>query len=159
LDIFLFIKKIVISLTYVKPIKPNVMKSLEEKKEFALSQLAPYLADPTTCGYNQGGQTCEYLTPDGRMCVAGKNMIEPKFKWYKGIEDILEENEDEQEGIFKPEVVGVLTNLEWKNMQAIHDSIAVRPDNVDRLKDRISKLNLFTYEELVERAESLKKVE
>jgi hypothetical protein len=44
-------------------------------------------------------------------------------------------------------------------MQNIHDSIAVRPDNVDRLKDRISKLNLFTYEELVERAESLKKVE
>lgn len=93
------------------------------------------------------------------MCVAGKNMIEPSLGLYKSIEDILRENEDEQEGIFKPEVVGILTNLEWKNMQNIHDSIAVHPDNVDRLKDRISKLNLFTYEELVERAESLKKVE
>ena len=43
-------------------------------------------------------------------------------------------------------------------MQRIHDTIALYTENVDRLKGRINQLNLFTYEELVERAESLKKL-
>ncbi len=134
------------------------MVTEQQKKEFALSQLAPYYADPNTCGYNDEKKNCEYLMPDGRMCVAGKNMIEPKFEWHQGIGDILEDNEFEQEGIFKPEVVGILSNSQWEFMQRIHDTIAVHPNNVDRLKDRIQRLNLFTFEELVERAESLKKV-
>ena len=132
------------------------MKSNEERKEFALSQLAPYLADPKTCGFNKYWGNCEYLTKDNKMCVAGKNMIEPKFGIYKDIIDMLIENEEQQEGIFKPEVVGILTNQEWKHMQSIHDTIAIQPDNIDRLKERIKRLNLFAYEELVERAESLK---
>jgi hypothetical protein len=131
------------------------MKTPEEIKEFALSQIAPYLKDPSTCGFNKDNQTCEYLTKDKKMCVAGKNMIEPKFGIYKDIIDVLSENEEQQEGIFKPEVVGILTNEEWKHLQSIHDTIAVTPNNVDRLKERIERLNLFTYEELVERAESL----
>jgi hypothetical protein len=131
-------------------------KTLAEKKDFALSQLAPYLADPSTCAISRENQQCEYIMPDGRMCVAGKNMIEPKFGVSKNIEDILLENEEEQKGVFKPEVVGILTNREWEKMQPIHDTIAIAPENVDRLKERIQLLNLFTYEELVERAESLK---
>jgi hypothetical protein len=131
------------------------MATEQEKKEFALSQLAPYLADPSTCGYNGEKKNCEYLMPDGRMCVAGKNMVNPRFQWYQGIGDILDDNDDEQEGIFKPEVVGILTNGQWKNMQRIHDCIA-HTGNTSMLKDRIQLLNLFTYEELVERAESLK---
>jgi hypothetical protein len=131
------------------------MKTEQERKEFALSQLAPYLKDPSTCGYDKDSTNCQYLDLNGNMCVAGKNMIEPKFELYKGIDDILEDNEFEQVGVFKPEVVGILTNQEWKHMQSIHDNIAVSPDNVDRLKERIKRLNLFTYEELVERAESL----
>jgi len=134
------------------------MVTEQEIKEFALSQLAPYYADPNTCGYNKEAETCEYKTPDGRMCVAGKNMIEPKYGMYKGIDDLLEDNEFEQEGLFKPEVVGILSNSQWNKMQRIHDTIAVHRNNVDRLKDRIKQLNLFTFEELVERAESLKKV-
>jgi hypothetical protein len=90
------------------------------------------------------------------MCVAGKNMIDPCFGVSKNIEDILLENEEEQKGVFKPEVVGILTNQEWQFMQPIHDTIAIDPENIDRLKERIRRLNLFTYEELVERAESLK---
>jgi hypothetical protein len=132
------------------------MKTTEERKEFALSQIAPYLKDPSTCGFNKSEGTCEYLDPNGNMCVAGKNMIKAEFGIYKDILDVLAENEEEQEGIFKPEVVGILTNQEWKHMQSIHDTIAVQPDNVDRLKERIKLLDLFTYEELVERAESLK---
>ena len=134
------------------------MATEQEKKEFALSQLAPYLADPSTCGMKIDSETCEYLTPEGKMCVAGKNMIEPKFGLYKGIDDILDELDHEQEGLFKPEVVGILTTTEWNNMQRIHDTIAIHRNNIDRLKDRIKQLNLFTFEELVERAESLKKV-
>ena len=131
------------------------MATEQEKKEFALSQLAPYLKDPSSCGFNKNYETCEYLTHEGKMCVAGKNMIEPKYGLYKGIDDILEENDDDQVGIFKPEVVGILTNQEWKHMQSIHDNIALSPENVDRLEIRIKFLNLFTYEELVERANSL----
>ena len=132
------------------------MKTLAEQKEFALSQLAPYLKNPSTCGYDKDSTNCQYLDLNGNMCVAGKNMIEPKFAVYKGIDDMLEENDNEQHGIFKPEVVGTLTNEEWKRMQSIHDAIAVSPENVDRLKERVKRLNLFTYEELLECAESLK---
>jgi hypothetical protein len=134
------------------------MVTTEQKKEFALSQLAPYLADPNTCGYDKESTNCEYLDLNGNMCVAGKNMIEPKLGLYKGIDDILEENDDDQVGIFKPEVVGILTNTEWKRMQSIHDIIAVEPENIFRLQERVKSLSLFTYEELVERAETLKKV-
>jgi hypothetical protein len=134
------------------------MVTTEQKKEFALSQLAPYLADPNICGYDKESTNCEYLDLNGNMCVAGKNMIEPKLGLYKGIDDILEENDDQQEGIFKPEVVGILTNTEWKRMQSIHDIIAVEPENIFRLQERVKSLSLFTYEELVERAETLKKV-
>lgn len=128
------------------------MKTEQERKEFALSQIVPYLKDPSTCGFNKNEGTCEYLDSNGNMCVAGKNMIKAEFGIYKDILDVLSENEEEQEGIFKPEVVGILTNQEWKDLQSIHDNIAVAFDNVDRLKERIKRLNLFTYEELVERA-------
>ena len=136
------------------------MATFEEQKEFALSQLAPYYADPTTCGYNKKNASCEYLTPDGKMCVAGKNMINPQ-EWHedKGIEDILAENENKQEGLFKPEVVGILNVYQWGYMQRIHDNIAVALDEEIALKGRINGLGLFTFEELVERAASLKKVE
>jgi hypothetical protein len=134
------------------------MATEQQKKEFALSQLAPYYADPSTCGYNDESTNCEYLMPDGRMCVAGKNMVNPRFEWHQGIGDILDGNDREQEGIFKPEVVGILSNSQWDLMQRIHDTIAVHTNDVDKLKDRIQRLNLFTFEELVERAESLKKV-
>ena len=132
---------------------------MKTKKEFALSQLAPYLADPSTCGYDTESKNCEYITPGGRMCVAGKNMLDPtQEKIWGNIEDILSANNDEQEGIFKPEVLGILNNADWQDMQSIHDSIALSPDNIDKLKERIDRLNLFTLEELEERAESLKKL-
>lgn len=129
------------------------MSTLAEQKEFALSQLAPYLKDPSSCGFDSNTQTCEYLAPNGNMCVAGKNMIEPTFALYKGIDDLLDN--DEQKDIFKPEVVGILSTIQWVGMQNIHDTIAGHTDNIDRLKEKITRLNLFTYEELLERAKSL----
>ena len=132
------------------------MATEQEKKEFALSQLAPYYADPSTCGVGKDGESCSYLTPDGRMCVAGKNMITPKDYGIASISTLLENNDQKQEGLFKPEVVGILTNKEWSVMQRIHDCIAMFPDNIFRLQERVKLLSLFTYEELVERANSLK---
>lgn len=136
------------------------MKNLKEKKEFALSQLAPYLANPKTCAFGeaevQEDASCFYLTEDGRMCVAGKNMIEPPKELLKGIGDILGENGGKQNGIFKPEVVDILTNVEWGDMQRIHDKIATN-GTVDQIRQRCDDLGLFTYEELKERANLLKK--
>jgi len=133
------------------------MATKEQKKEFALSQLAPYYANPSTCGMLDE-DSCVYLTDDGRMCVAGKNMINPPKDIIASIGRLIIDNNKKQEGLFKPEVVGILTDNEWGIMQSIHDSIAVHTKDTDRLKVRIIKLNLFTFEELVERAESLKKV-
>jgi hypothetical protein len=130
------------------------MATEQEKKEFALSQLAPYYANPSTCGYDNEENVCEYLMPDGRMCVAGKNMITPKNGLYFTIDVLL--GNDSQEGILKPEVVGILTNQEWQVMQGIHDTIAVHTNDIDKLKTVIGRLNLFTFEELEERAKTLK---
>jgi hypothetical protein len=138
------------------------MATKEEKKEFALSQLAPYYADPSTCGFSNITDTCEYLTADGRMCVAGKNMLNPENFGGGSIFGIIGKNDNKQEGIFKPEVVGILTDVEWNEMQRIHDNIADYTNTNDkeyvesRIKHRTQILNLFTFEELVERAESLK---
>ena len=118
------------------------MVTQEQKKEFALSQLAPYLADPSTCGFNIENKTCEYITPDGRMCVAGKNMIEPKLGLLKGIDDILKDLNQVQEGLFKPEVVGILTASEWKIMQHIHDTIALDTKNLGKIINLINQLIL-----------------
>ena len=129
------------------------MITLAERKEFALSELAPYLKDPNTCGYDKSTTNCEYLTQDGKMCVAGKNMLYPRFGENINIDELL--NEAEQKDIFKPEAVGILDTIEWVAMQSIHDSIA-HSRGIDMLKNRITRLNLFTYEELLERANRLK---
>jgi hypothetical protein len=133
------------------------MATEQEKKEFALSQLAPYLANPSTCGYNEETRSCLYITNDGRMCVAGKNMLNTKSRTDESIIEILKEHNYEQSKVFKPEVVDILTTQEWENMQYIHDYIAT--GNLENIKLRVKQLNLFTFKELVERAETLKKVE
>lgn len=132
------------------------MVTNEQKKEFALSQLAPYFADPKTCGYDAEKKFCQYITSDGRMCVLGKNMLHPKtFMDGEGAFSILSGNL--QKDVLKPEAVDILTPREWEKMQHIHDALA---DNgsLNEIKTLIEMLNLFTYEELVERANSLKKV-
>lgn len=136
------------------------MANFNEKKEFALSQLAPYLADPKTCAFGeaevQEDASCFYLTEDGRMCVAGKNMINPPKELLKSIGEILVANGCKQKGIFKPEVVDILTNGEWTDMQRIHDKIALNGTDY-QIQKRCDDLGLFTFEELKERANLLKK--
>lgn len=130
------------------------MKTKVEKKEFALLQLAPYLADPSTCGYDEQNDSCLYLTDEGKMCVAGKNMLDPElFDNNISIENIL--TYKFQEDVFKPEVVDILDTFEWNKLQNIHDNIAT--NNFKKVEAHINELNLFTFEELQESANLLKK--
>jgi hypothetical protein len=115
------------------------------KKQFALKAILPYFLDSTICGYSEEADSCMYLTSTGNMCVAGKYMIIPS-KWSGIICNIL--NGRSQEEVFRPEVVGILTNNEWDYLQAIHDYIAVKND-LGKLQS-VKELNLFTWEELQE---------
>lgn len=111
------------------------------KKEFALNAILPYFIDPATCGYN--GESCVYITEDGRKCVAGKYMLESVLnKWDCSIKSILSENN--QSDVFKPEFVGILTDDEWESLQIIHDRIA----NSCSIKEICEKSELFTLEDL-----------
>lgn len=125
----------------------------EQQKEFALQQLAPYLKDPSTCGFS--GFSCQYLTSDKKMCVAGKNMSKKALQRFKNNSDsiynILSDNS--QGFVFKPEVVGNLTNQEWTYVQKIHDSIAEKDEK--NLIANCNRLGLFTYTELREYANNL----
>lgn len=124
------------------------MANKAQKKEFVLAQIAPYFKDPSTCGFDNGN--CLYLTPKGNMCVAGKNLLHPE-KYKFAISDILATHK--QREIFKPEAVGILNAYQWQHLQDIHDYIAT--DNNANLRMGITRLNLFTYEELVEYSEKL----
>lgn len=120
-------------------------------KEFALAQIAPYFKDPSICGISKNGLRCEYLSVAGKMCVAGKNMLHPE-NYTEDIEGILDQNL--QRDIFKPEVVNILNTLQWRRLQNLHDNIATSKDE-NALRIRVTALNLFTYEELVEFANNL----
>jgi hypothetical protein len=127
----------------------------QTKKEFALAQLAPYLKDPNICGYNSDNDTCLYLTKNGKMCIAGKNMLPEIREEYrfdtdnidKGIVTIINDKGG-QENVFISESVDILTNTEWKTLQVIHDNIAKQ--EFDIVKQSINTLALFTLEELEE---------
>ncbi len=126
------------------------------KKEFVLSQIAPYFNDTTLCGFDEKAELCQYLTAEGKMCVAGKNMLpevlqREDFKNMAGIDDILDHNE--QKDIFKKEAVGRLDTKQWVRLQGIHDNLAMGKD----CRQNVERLGLFTYEELEAYAEKLSK--
>jgi len=119
------------------------------KKEFALSQIAPYFKDPSTCGIEN--RRCKYITSDGRMCVVGKNMLNPSKGGSIHIDALLSIFTEEE--IFKPEAVGILSTKEWGRLQYIHDEIAVpTPAGISHY---IDVLGLFTYDELLQYSATL----
>ncbi len=130
---------------------------LEKQKQFALEQIAPYYNDPRICGMNVDFD-CEYYTKDGRMCVAGKNLIDPEK--YRGCAiDIAGLIKDYTQEIFKPEVRDILTIRQWTLLQRVHDKIASRHSRLDyeeSLQKDITNLNLFTLDELKQFAQNLK---
>ena len=111
------------------------------KKQFALEQIVPYYKDPSMCEYNKERERCEYITEDGRMCVAGKNMEQPNL-WDYSISFILNSH---GQTVLKPEVRGILSTGEWKWLQRVHDRIATGED-LEKLFE--SPEALFTQEEL-----------
>ena len=113
------------------------------KKEFALFQIAPYFKDPSICGFED--RRCKYITSDGRMCVAGKNIIDPTIVADESLMMLIELHG--QEGLFKPEAANILSDEEWVGLLFIHDEIA-DPSTLGRYH-YIDQLGLFTYEELV----------
>lgn len=92
------------------------------KKEFMLEQLKEYVQNPLLCGY-YGGK-CMNITPEGKMCVAGKNLLPSVRREYPkaNIDTILRNSS--QENIFISSSVGILTTSEWESLQIIHDRIA-----------------------------------
>mgnify|MGYP003440264840 FL=1 len=121
---------------------------MDTKKLFCLEQIAPYYKDPNTCGFD--GINCCYLTSDGKMCVLGKNLIDPgSFEAGWNCEQVIETEKDRP--VLKPEVRGILTTDEWQLLQYIHDVIAQvhhLSDYLKTLSDKCSKYNLFTLQEL-----------
>ena len=132
------------------------MSTLEQKKEFALKQIAPYFKDPSICGFDNQTRGCAYKGINNGvevMCVAGKNMLPDILEEYGttslSISDILFALGEGQ--VFIPESVGILTNDEWTRLQALHDYIY----NKNKLDKVIKNLGLFTLEELQEAANKL----
>ena len=112
------------------------------KKEFALQQIEDYVKDPLTCGYDSG---CKNITSDGKMCVAGKNLLpEVREKYPTGtIMYILTHYDCDQSKVFIKESVNVLSSEEWTWLQRVHDAIAC---NSEIFFD--SDFVLFTKEEM-----------
>lgn len=109
-----------------------------EKKQFILDQIAPYLADPSICGFDDEKAKCAYLTSKGKMCVVGKNLLEPElFRPNEGALGILSIEQEE----LKPEVRGILTNQEWQLLQFIHDDIAV---GIFSMEAKVNNLSYLT---------------
>lgn len=86
------------------------------KQEFIILQLKPYFLDPSTCGFeNERG--CINLTADGRMCVFGKNLVDPSQSFNPS-------NLDAKQSILKSESRGILDKQQWSLMRRIHDDLA-----------------------------------
>ncbi len=116
------------------------------KKEFAIKAIKPYYDNPDICGYNKKLDCCSYKTPDGKMCVAGKYLLNAGMaKDGERIFDLVNRVTD-QKYLFKKEAVDVLSADEWEYLQGVHDAIAV--DNVDQLQKQIKKLRLFSINEI-----------
>lgn len=119
-------------------------------KEFALAQIAPYYLDPSICGVDEVG--CRYFTDDGKMCVLGKNLINPEqFKDVNIRACRLLTSQDES--ILKEESRGILKYHEWDYLQGIHDHIATTGGELENYNFTNS---LFTLQELKQYCETLK---
>ncbi len=125
-----------------------------DKKMFALNAIAPYLKDPTICGFDHENNVCKYVTSSGNKCVAGQFMRETYINDTESIDDILETVSQSQ--VFVPEVVNILTSKEWSYLQRMHDMIATFNTNSNssllQLENLCTECGLFTFKELQDAA-------
>ncbi len=132
------------------------------KQEFIIKQLKPYLEDPSICGYE--GMGCRNLTSDGRMCVAGKNLLPEVRNRFRNtpidrLLDLMPQNQ-----VLIPESVGVLTTEEWGLMQLIHDGVALSKIPLDEshkimILKKIENLEFVSTCELMELKELTNKLQ
>lgn len=115
------------------------------KKEFGLSQIKPYFLNPDLCGYDKESENCQYLTPEGKMCVLGKNLIDPSEFGVINAGDLLTE---QGEQVLKEESRGILTPEEWEWLQNLHDKIAKRGRITELSFDPNYTQAFFTLQEL-----------
>lgn len=115
-------------------------------KEFALKQIAPYYHNSRLCGYDSG--QCLYRTDAGQMCVVGMNMLPDVLDRYAQTQVEISEilSVYDQEDIFRSDVVGILTDHEWRALQSVHDAISEHKMGV--LHNALTDLGLFTLDEL-----------
>lgn len=129
-------------------IMENVSKL--RQKNFALKQLAPYLNDNSLCGFDEKRGQCRYLTDTGKMCIAGKNFRKSFIK--NGTEAIEGQEISNlikkfgKKEIFTKKAAGILTPVQWKALQGLHDSLAQGTGISD---SNLEELDLFTKEELI----------
>lgn len=121
-------------------------KTLEERKAFALAQIKPYFKDNSLCALNEN-EKCDYFTHEGKMCVAGKNLLNPSDPRFVGISinRLLQKYGEE---ILKPEARGILDSYEWQTLQNIHDSLASGAESFN-IEQSVNNLGLFTLEEVM----------
>lgn len=131
-----------------------------DKKTFALNAIRPYAHNPQICGFDPR-IGCLYVAPNGNHCVVGQYMKNPqKWNMSGSIDAIINTiSVHNLSFILQDSVANVLTLKEWTLLQDIHDSIArinesttsslMREKYRDVLGDRITQLNLFTYEEMM----------
>lgn len=117
-------------------------------KEFALKQIAPYYHNPRLCGYDSYNGQCLYRTDAGQMCVVGMNMKPEALGKYGSAQVEISEilSVYDQNDIFRPDVVGILTDHQWRALQSAHDAISEHKMGV--LHNALTDLGLFTLDEL-----------
>lgn len=124
-----------------------------EKKELALSLIAPYFNDRSLCGFDPE-IGCVYQTNDGKMCVFGKCMTDrdrEKFKEFGGTSRAILNNHGEK--VLKPEYRGFFSTNEWAWLQMLHDSIAKK----ENTKNLFTLSNsVFSQEELIQYSDQIK---
>ena len=95
---------------------------MKSQKQFILDTLLPYKEDPTTCAID--GDSCVYLTEDGRKCAVGKHM--KKGRWQEVITDVIGINREFgiEKVLKKSALKQGFTIEQWGHIQRYHDKCA-----------------------------------
>lgn len=88
-----------------------------------------YGADPSRRASrinDRGSRVCEYLSPNGNMCAAGRCIVDPQPEWEGTINNIYipgmtAEDKVDVEWHFKKEYQGHDIEF-WQDIQSLHDS-------------------------------------
>lgn len=101
------------------------------KQEFIIKSLKPYFEDRNNCGYDTEALICKYETFDGKKCVVGQYFNTDIFKNSKvTFNTICSEYQDFNE-ILVDEAKNMLTSIEWRELQFLHDDMAQNGYNSD----------------------------